>query len=123
MRFPDTYDGWLSQMNELLTNRNVNNYLKAISSVEPMIVRNRKSGITGNQPEWMCHKNVAKFVRKIGGSPLFGWLVYPYQANDNTISDGVITSMFHCNWLTPEGNVVNATPMKHSFHIFLPDPK
>ena len=31
--------------------------------------------------------------------------------------------MFHCNWLTPEGNVVNATPMKHSFHIFLPDPK
>ncbi|NDH09716.1 MAG: hypothetical protein EBY16_08935 [Gammaproteobacteria bacterium] len=35
--------------------------------------------------------------------------------------DGIITSMFHCNWRTPENEIVNVTPFSGEYHIFLAD--
>ena len=122
MRFPDTLAGWTEQMQYLRSNQYIRNYLKAISKEEMIIVKNRKAGVTGNQPPGMCHENVAKLVKRIGGSAVYGWYVNPYLANDNPNFDGAIHSVFHCNWCTPENVLVNVSPESGLYHIFLPDP-
>ena len=121
MRFPDTLDGWNQQMQSLNANPHIRNYLKAMSKNDLVVVRNRKKGITGRQPANQCHENVAKLVKRIGGKAIFGWYVYPYTANDTAEFDGMIISNFHCNWLTPENELVNVTSEDCSYHIFLAD--
>ncbi len=121
MRFPDTFAGWTEQMHSLKSNQHVRNYLKAISPADLVLVRNRKKGVTSKQPAYMCHNNVAKLVDRIGGSAENGWLVAPYMTEDNPYMDGIITSMFHCNWRTPENEIVNVTPFSGEYHIFLAD--
>ena len=69
----------------------------------------------------MCHSNVAEIVEQTGGTAVFGWVVNPYLSIANDEFDGVINSMFHCNLLTPQGELVNVTPLKGAYHIFLPD--
>jgi len=121
MRFPDTLAGWTEQMNKLKSNQHVRNYLRAISPADLVLVRNRKRGVTGNQPTNMCHENIAKLVSRIGGSAVYGWLVKPDMTEDKPYFDGVIMSMFHCNWRTPENELVNVTPFSGEYHIFLED--
>lgn len=121
MRFADTVEGWQSQINYFTTNTYINAYIKAISKEELQIVPNQKHGLTGVYKKSMCHANVEDIIKEKGGTPVYGWVVNPYLAVANDGYDGIITSMFHCNWLSPEGELINITPMQGSYHVFLPD--
>jgi hypothetical protein len=121
MRFPDTLDGWNEQLLYLTSKSQVRNYLRAMSKSDLVVVRNRKKGVTSQQPAHNCHNNVDKLVKRIGGQAIFGWYIYPYMANDKAEFDGMIIGNFHCNWLTPENELVNVTAEDGAYHLFLPD--
>lgn len=121
MRFSDTIEGWQSQIDYFNTNNHIKAYMEAISKEDLKIVPNQKLGLSAIFSKSMCHANVADIIRKKGGTAVYGWVVNPYLAVANDGYDGIINSMFHCNWLSPDGELVNITPIQGAYHIFLPD--
>ncbi len=121
MRFEDTQEGWTSLLNEIENNRSLMGFLNAISSNPITIVKVRKKGKSGSQPQHMCHENVNTFVKEHGGKQIFGWVLHHWKLNSSKEYDGVFTAIFHSNWLTPENNLVSITPEDTDFQLFLPD--
>ena len=123
MRFDDTEEGWLKKIEEIKSNKNLMNFIAATSKEEIQLVRVRKKGKSGTQPQHMCHDNVKGFVEKHGGKQVYGWLLHHWDENETPEYDGVFTAIFHSNWLTPEGALVSITPYKSEYQIFLTDPR
>lgn len=63
-----------------------------------------------------CHVNVADHVKRHGGAPAFGWIVWQ--------SDVLLHAEFHCNWSDPSGALIDITPKADGEKavLFLPDP-
>jgi hypothetical protein len=60
--------------------------------------------IFGGEP-LMCTSNVAKRIRALGGSAVYGWLIDP---DPNT--DKYVRKMPHCVWRSPGGELQDVTP-------------
>ena len=63
-----------------------------------------------------CHLNVEEHVKSNGGTPVYGWIVWQ--------SPALLHALFHCNWLSPDGELVDITPKADGERkvLFLPDP-
>jgi len=121
MRFEDTLEGWTEQMNQMISNNHLARYLRAISPLDPILVENSKEGADAKEVAYKCHWNVKQRVETNGGAPVFGWIVKPSRLDDDDRADGLVMSVFHCNWLAPDGKLLNITPFEGKFHIFLQD--
>jgi hypothetical protein len=121
MRFEDTLEGWQEQIEKIKKQSNLMTFIRAISKEEMLVVKVRKSGTSGHQPQAMCHANVANFVTEHGGRQHFGWMLRPWELYDDNQYDGMFLAVFHSNWMSPEGQLVSITPEDNNFHIFLPD--
>lgn len=49
-----------------------------------------------------CHVNVADHVRAQGGVPVFGWIIWQSRV--------MLHAEAHCNWLSPQGQLIDITP-------------
>jgi hypothetical protein len=63
-----------------------------------------------------CHVNVQRQVHAHGGQPVYGWIIWQ--------SSVLLHAEFHCNWMTPAGDVIDITPKTdgETAILFLPDP-
>jgi hypothetical protein len=70
------------------------------------LIKRRKTGLTGQGVQGNCHFNVKRWVDKVGGKRISGWLLY---RNRTLLSKGLWVWSFHSVWQTPEGAVVDVT--------------
>ncbi len=63
-----------------------------------------------------CHVNVDEHVKSHGGTPIYGWIIWQ--------SPALLHALFHCNWLSPSGELIDITPKVdgETKILFLPDP-
>jgi hypothetical protein len=70
------------------------------------LIKRRKRGKTSQGARGACHKDVQRWVEKIGGERIPGWLLI---RDRKTLSKGVWHWKFHSVWKTPEGEIVDVT--------------
>lgn len=63
-----------------------------------------------------CHVNVADHVLAHGGEAVFGWIIWQ--------SEVLLHAEAHCNWRSPQGELIDITPKadREGQVLFLPDP-
>lgn len=62
-----------------------------------------------------CHTNVADHVKENGGEAVFGWIVWQSRI--------LLNAEAHCNWRSPQGEMIDITPKlpREAKVLFLPD--
>lgn len=63
-----------------------------------------------------CHVTVERHVQALGGEPVYGWIIWQSAA--------LLHAEFHCNWMTPTGELIDITPKVdgETAILFLSDP-
>lgn len=63
-----------------------------------------------------CHVNVEEHIKSHGGTPIYGWIIWQ--------SPALLHALFHCNWMSPDGELIDITPKVdgETKILFLPDP-
>ncbi len=63
-----------------------------------------------------CHVNVACHVKENGGEAAFGWIIWQSRV--------LLHAEAHCNWRSPQGELIDITPKadREGQVLFLPDP-
>ena len=72
---------------------------------QPLVSTIRVQSICGAEP-LMCSDNVDKRIRAMGGKPVFGWSVTHDLFCDTWVN--------HCVWESPDGELVDVTPVFES---------
>ena len=62
-----------------------------------------------------CHTNVPTYIEEHGGSKATGWIIWEARY--------WLEAEFHCNWLSPDGTLIDITPKddRETRILFLPD--
>lgn len=62
-----------------------------------------------------CHVNVEHHVKALGGTPVYGWIIWQ--------SPALLHAEFHCTWLSSNGKIFDITPKAdgETQILFLPD--
>lgn len=99
---------------------NVLLFCSRISTGVPVLLPFTDVSPEPNRLDW-CFRNVEAYVGRHGGSQSLGWLISRLRPRNRP---PVYVAMFHCVWMSPEGDLVDIThrPGHDPISAFLPDP-
>lgn len=111
------YNDAISAMN---ADPEISVFLRSISRMPLTLVPNQRSAHT---QAGQCHENVRQRVLQNGGRPVYGWMIFNNDMQGAGTPSGVTTAIFHCNWESDDGRLINFTePFYSPYQYFLPDP-
>lgn len=96
---------------------NVLSFCSRINAEEPVSLPFTDVNPEPNKHNW-CVQNVDAYVGRHGGGRSLGWIIGRSRHGSSYLA------MFHCVWLSPEGELVDITqrPGHDPITAFLPDP-
>jgi hypothetical protein len=98
----------------------ISSFLKSISKSPLTLVPNVA---TTNATAGQCHENVRQYVLQNGGKSVYGWAILTGEMLGGPKFAGITTAVFHCNWESDDGQLLNFTgPFYGPYQFFLPDP-